>query len=98
MARPAQVSLILLVFANGALLATWRGAPAAPSLLALVVGSVLVTLVAIAAHLANEAADQATDRLTERTPFSGGSGALEASGLDPALPLRVAFGLSLIHI
>ncbi len=29
-----------------------------------------------AVHLANEAADDETDRLTPRTPFSGGSGAL----------------------
>ena len=94
MARPAQVALVLLVFANGALLATWRGAPVSPSLAALMVASVLVVLVASAAHLTNEAIDHATDRLTERTPFSGGSGALEASGLEPALPLRVAGGAS----
>ena len=47
-------------------------------------------------HYANEYADHETDALTDRTPFSGGSGALVRTGLHRGLALRagiVALGV-----
>ena len=90
MTRPSQVALIMVIYLDGVLLAAWRGSTIPNALASVAVGLVLVALVAVAAHLANEAADHATDRLTRRTPYSGGSGALEASGLDARVPLKGA--------
>jgi len=88
MARPSQILLIWAVYAAGVLLGLLRpGAALHP--LALGFSLLLVSGAAIAAHLVNEAEDAQTDRLTERTSFSGGSGALAASDLDPSVPLRV---------
>nr|WP_272904900.1 prenyltransferase [Halobacterium sp. TGN-42-S1] len=44
-------------------------------------GLAAMALVAASVHYANEYADAETDRLTERTPFSGGSGALVQTGV-----------------
>lgn len=68
-------------------------------------GSVALFPVAVAVHYANEYADVDTDTRTDRTPFSGGSGALVETGL-PATFLRtamivacaVAAGVALIGI
>lgn len=94
MTRPSQVGLIWIIFAAGALLGLSRpGAELDAWSLAVV--AALVTGAAIAAHLVNEAVDEATDRLTVRTRYSGGSGALEASGLSPAFPFRLGLGLAM---
>ena len=99
MTRPTQIALILVVFANGVMLAAWRAAGTAtlgrdplslwPAVLLLVASSAAI-------HLANEAADYETDRLTTRTPYSGGSGALAASGLSPRLPLTLSLVVALM--
>jgi len=47
-------------------------------------------LISISIHYANEYADYEPDALTERTPFSGGSGALPDLGFDRALALKGA--------
>jgi 1,4-dihydroxy-2-naphthoate octaprenyltransferase len=94
MARPAQIALIALVFVNGLLLGAYRGAVIA-GVGGIVVASALLLGASVAVHLANEAADARTDRLTARTPFSGGSGALEASGLSPSVPLATSLGVAL---
>ncbi|WP_410285024.1 prenyltransferase [Halorubrum sp.] len=88
MSRPAQLALIALVYALGVAMALGRGATADPRS----VGLGLVALLPIAAsvHYANEYADVETDALTDRTPFSGGSGALVESDLSPRLALRAA--------
>jgi 1,4-dihydroxy-2-naphthoate octaprenyltransferase len=52
-------------------------------------GAVALLPVAVAVHYANEYADAETDALTDRTPFSGGSGALVTTGLPRSL-LRTA--------
>jgi 1,4-dihydroxy-2-naphthoate octaprenyltransferase len=78
-ARPAQVLLIGLVYAMGASLAF-----AETGRLPLgkhAVGLAAMVFVAASVHYANEYADAETDRLTERTPFSGGSGALPQTGV-----------------
>jgi 1,4-dihydroxy-2-naphthoate octaprenyltransferase len=99
MTRPAQVALIVVIFANGVLLALWRdGSWSIEQLLAMAPALLLLVLAAAATHLANEAADHETDRLSTRTAFSGGSGALEASGLRPRVPLAASLGLSAIVI
>lgn len=81
MARPSQLALILVVFATGSLVAAWRGAPVGIS--SLLVGAALLVPAAVAVHWANEAADVGTDARTVRTPFSGGSGALARSSIEP---------------
>jgi len=96
MTRPAQIALIVVIYVNGVLLATWRVGAAAVD--AVVIGFALTVLVAIAVHLANEAADHETDRLSRRTPFSGGSGAMAASGLDPRVPLAGALGTAAVVV
>lgn len=98
MTRPSQIALVLVVFVNGALLATWRAAPEAATLGVIVPAGLLVILSAAAVHLVNESADAETDRLTARTPFSGGSGALALSQLAPTVPLRLGLGLAALVV
>jgi 1,4-dihydroxy-2-naphthoate octaprenyltransferase len=87
MTRPTHIALIVVIFANGALLAQWRGSGAPMDAVAIGTAVVLLILASAAVHLANEAADDESDRLTGRTPFSGGSGGLQASSLSPRVPL-----------
>jgi 1,4-dihydroxy-2-naphthoate octaprenyltransferase len=86
MARPSQLGLILLVFATGILIAVWRVGTA--DIAGVLVGAGLLIPAGVAVHWANEAADARTDALTARTPFSGGSGALARSGIDPGVLTR----------
>jgi 1,4-dihydroxy-2-naphthoate octaprenyltransferase len=88
MARPSQLLLIAAVMLLGVALAAARGAAVEP--LAIVVALAVLLPVAASIHLANEYADHETDRLTVRTPFSGGSGALPATGLPRSIALRAA--------
>ncbi|SFC32962.1 1,4-dihydroxy-2-naphthoate octaprenyltransferase [Halobiforma haloterrestris] len=107
--RPSQVALVVLVYLLGVGLST-AGPPVAAAESAtgpgevttevlgpVLAGALALLPVTVAIHYANEYADVETDALTERTPFSGGSGALEATGLPPAFLRRatiVAVGLS----
>jgi 1,4-dihydroxy-2-naphthoate octaprenyltransferase len=77
--RPAQLLLIVAVYALGVVVAVARGAPLGEG--ALLAGVAALVPTAAGVHYANEYADHETDALTERTPFSGGSGALQATGL-----------------
>jgi 1,4-dihydroxy-2-naphthoate octaprenyltransferase len=79
MSRPAQLSLIVLVYGLGVLLALARGAEAAPG--TVVLGFLALLPAALSVHYVNEYADFETDALSEGTPFSGGSGALQNSRL-----------------
>ena len=94
MSRPTQIALILLIFANGALLALWHGAAAGDAIALMLPAVLLLIAASVAVHFANESADHDTDRLTQRTPFSGGSGALEASGLSPRVPLALSLAIA----
>ncbi|MFC7169954.1 prenyltransferase [Halobium salinum] len=86
MSRPDQLLLMVVVYgmgvaaavADGRLLPTGRVALAFLAYLPLAAG----------VHYANEFADYGTDLLTERTRFSGGSGALARTGLSRRLALR----------
>ena len=93
MARPSQLALIWAVYGAGVLLGLTRPGASA-DLWPVAVGAVLIGGAAVAAHLVNEAEDAETDRLTARTAFSGGSGALLASGLDASVPLRLGLALA----
>lgn len=112
-ARPSQIALILLVYLLGVGMAT-SGPPLVTTdptadvsaiglsggvPMSVFSGAVVLIPVTITIHYANEYVDRQTDALTERTPFSGGSGALVRSGL-PAMFLRsatiVAFVVTLL--
>jgi 1,4-dihydroxy-2-naphthoate octaprenyltransferase len=88
MARPSQLLLVAGVMLLGTAFAAAQGASPDPATLA--VGLVALLPVAAGIHLANEYADHETDRLTSRTPFSGGSGALARTGLPRSIALRAA--------
>jgi 1,4-dihydroxy-2-naphthoate octaprenyltransferase len=55
-------------------------------------GQLLVTAFHLMVHFANDYFDQATDALTDRTAWSGGSGVLAAGALPPWVALAAAFG------
>ena len=93
MSRPSQLALIWAIYGAGVLLGLSRTGAAADAWTVLV-GALLVGGAAVSAHLVNEAEDAETDRLTTRTPFSGGSGALAASGLAASVPLRAGLALA----
>lgn len=88
MTRPPQLLLVTVVALLGVAVARAGGADPTP----VPVATGLAVLLAAAAsiHLANEYADHETDARTVRTPFSGGSGALAATGLPRTLALRAA--------
>ena len=88
MSRPEQLLLMAPVYGMGVAAAVADGASVDPWVVALAFLAFLP--VAASVHYANEYADYETDQLAERTRFSGGSGALDRTGLPRALPLRAA--------
>ena len=88
MSRPAQLLLIALVYALGIAIAFAEGV--ALDVTELVVGLVALLPVAASVHYVNGYADYWSDRLTSRTPFSGGSGALARTVLPRRLALSAA--------
>jgi len=90
MSRPPQLLLIAGVYALGATVAVADGAGVDP--VALFGGLVAILILAASVHYANEYADHETDRLTDPTPFSGGSQALVEGGLSPRVALRAGAG------
>ncbi len=94
--RPDQVGLILVVLACGVAAGDVLGpgldlasVSTGPRVLLI---SAVVALVAVSVHAVNEYADAATDALTVRTRFSGGSGALSDHGLPASFALSIAIG------
>jgi 1,4-dihydroxy-2-naphthoate octaprenyltransferase len=69
-------------------MALGRGATVEPASVG--IGLAALLPVAASVHYVNEYADAETDALTDRTPFSGGSGALTETGLPRRLALRAA--------
>jgi len=88
MSRPAQLALIALVYALGVAMAFGRGVT--PDAATVTVGLGVVLPIAASIHYANEYADAETDALTDRTAFSGGSGALADAGLPRRFALYAA--------
>jgi 1,4-dihydroxy-2-naphthoate octaprenyltransferase len=83
MSRPAQLALIVAVYALGVAIALGLGARLEPE--AAVGGLLALVPTAASVHFANEWADYETDALAVRTPFSGGSGALRDLSLPPSV-------------
>ena len=101
MARPNQILLIAFVFSWGILMALVRGS--VWSSLSYLLGLGAVIPISVSIHFVNEYADYETDKLTKRTPYSGGSGALQDSGLDKNLAIRgailaVIFGFTIAFL
>jgi 1,4-dihydroxy-2-naphthoate octaprenyltransferase len=108
--RPSQVALVGHVYLLGVGMST-AGAPlvaesatastAADALgpgfaSSVLAGGLALLPVTVAVHYANEYADADTDALTDRTPFSGGSGALVRTGLAPSLLRRATLGACVV--
>ena len=89
MSRPAQLLAIILVYLYGSIVA-WAH-EANVNLNAFIFGLLVVLLISASIHFANEYADYETDSLTQRTPYSGGSGALQDLGLHPRVALISAW-------
>jgi 1,4-dihydroxy-2-naphthoate octaprenyltransferase len=88
MSRPDQLLLMAIVYGAGLAVGVVRGAVVDPTVA--LAGYLAFLPLAASVHYANEYADYGTDRLAERTPFSGGSGALARTGLPRSLALRAA--------
>ena len=86
--RPTQLLLIIGVYGFGVLIAAAAGTTLSPR--PILAGALALLPTAASVHYVNEYADYETDALTERTPFSGGSGALHRTGLPRRVPLRAA--------
>lgn len=91
MARPSHLVLITLVYAYGATVAHANGVALDNS--ALFYGYLALMPISASIHYVNEYADHETDALTVRTPFSGGSGTLPASGLPRKIALAAAWAV-----
>ncbi|MFC6976063.1 prenyltransferase [Halomicroarcula sp. GCM10025709] len=99
-ARPSQLALIGAVYALGIGMALgrrgdWSLAAHGP---AVGIGGLAVFAVAASIHYANEYVDVETDRRTERTPFSGGSGALAQTGVDRVVLARASLTAVIVGI
>ncbi len=90
MSRPSQLAAVTLVYLLGAGIARANAVPI--NMEAFVIGYLALIPVSASIHYVNEYADHETDALTVRTPFSGGSGALQASGLPRRLALQAGWG------
>jgi 1,4-dihydroxy-2-naphthoate octaprenyltransferase len=88
MSRPLQLVSIIMVFSWGTLLALAQGFSYSWSRFIISITAGL--FISISIHYVNEYVDVETDRLTQRTAFSGGSGALPASKLPPSVALKGA--------
>lgn len=89
MARPLQLVAVTLVYLLGVIIALTKGSVLnVPHILW---GYGMLMLVSASVHTANEYSDIDTDRLTARTMFSGGSGALPESGLPRQGALVIAW-------
>lgn len=83
--RPSQLLLIAGVYLLGLVIAAANGVTPAES--TALIGLFPLLCCSASVHYANEFADAETDARTERTPFSGGSGALAETGLSRSVPL-----------
>lgn len=101
MARPLIMVSVLLVYINGLLIAHAEGFNMQWG--SIVWGGLVLLLVSLSIHYANEYADYETDALTQPTMYSGGSGVLARGDIPRRLALQAAwvtlgigFGLALM--
>ncbi|SIS13793.1 prenyltransferase [Natronorubrum thiooxidans] len=108
-ARPSQLALIVVVYMFGVGMATTGppliAADSAPAgvhsvhfLETVLMGVIALLPVAVAIHSANEYADVETDALTTRTPFSGGSGAIDRAGVSPSVLRSATVGSAALAV
>mgnify|MGYP000687030890 CR=1 FL=1 len=111
-ARPAQIALILLVYLMGVGVSVGRSpssmAPTSQTDPAtvltpvlgrqIVLGGLVLVPLAATVHYANEYVDVETDAITDRTPFSGGSGALERTGLPRSVLATATTAAALVTV
>lgn len=108
-ARPSQLVLIVLVYVLGVGMATVGppliAADSAPAtvrsaqfLETFLAGVTALLPVAVTIHYANEYTDVETDALTTRTPFSGGSGALDRIGLPRSFLRSTTIGSAVVAL
>jgi len=88
MSRPKQLVSIILVFIWGTFLALARGFSF--SWISFIISITAGLFVSISIHYVNEFADVETDRITNRTLYSGGSGALAEMDFHPSFALKGA--------
>jgi 1,4-dihydroxy-2-naphthoate octaprenyltransferase len=89
MSRPSQLLVVTLVYFLGNTIAMARDYLF--EINPILWGYAALFPISMSIHYINEYADYATDTLTVRTPFSGGSGALQRSGLPPSLAHQSAW-------
>lgn len=89
MMRPLQLLAVMTVTMTGMLIARRSGYVTDPT--HLLWHLIALLPVAVSIHYVNEYTDVATDSLTVRTPFSGGSGILPRGVVAPPLVLSVAW-------
>ena len=89
MARPIQLVAVTLVYSLGTLMALAQDVSLSTTSLLWGYCALIPTTMSI--HYANEFADYETDELANRTPFSGGSGALKRTGLHCRIGLVAAW-------
>ena len=95
MSRPLQLVAVSMVFAWGVLVASVEYPIHG---IQIAVGFVALLAVTVSIHLINEYADVETDALTQRTTYSGGSGALSETGASPAIALVGAWIALLVGV
>jgi 1,4-dihydroxy-2-naphthoate octaprenyltransferase len=88
MSRPSHLLLQSIVYACGVMIAGATSSTINP--FSAIYGLITFLFIGASIHYANEYADVATDKITKRTPYSGGSGVLPNSGLPPKIALKAA--------
>jgi len=92
--RPAQLALVVAVYTLGVVVALATGAQLGER--RVLAGLVALVPTAAGIHYANEYADVETDALTDRTRFSGGSGALQATDVPRSVVGRASVVVLLV--
>ncbi len=95
MSRPLQLVAVSMVFAWGVIVASVEYPIYS---FQIIVGFAALLAVTVSIHLINEYADVETDALTQRTTYSGGSGALSETGASPAIALIGAWIALLVGV
>ena len=92
MSRPNQLLLIAAVYAWGVLaaIALQQTTESGFDPISVIFPLIPLILISASIHYANEYADHETDALTDRTPYSGGSGALRDYSASPKTALMAA--------